>query len=420
MRGTARWRGNGSSNTSVTSRSSCSSAFPVRTIRGTRRRPRSTATPTSRSRCRRPRAGPKSTAPGDTVDCSRRFSTSPTPDDGRRCDSRYAPRVLRRRQRHRRCGGSHRCRARRPRDARRHVDPLHERSRRDGRQPRDDVEVRAVPAAVRVPLIVRPPGGSAARSSTRSSSTSMSPRRCATSRRRRRSGRVRAVRCSLSRRRGSGTAARVDQRELGLRVVRDGAAQARRRRGRVVACQLFDLAVDPDEDDNRVADPECRAVVDELMKRSYVRSSRPRPYARTATRSPADPDCGSLRGANHRLPPVSSLAGRCLPRLPSPGKVCRNWRRVARGSAGNLEPCDASLFGRGLRACAGDDEIDYRWRGAISDAELVALTDSYGGDSMTGWWDPPTPESRLGRGACRRRERGGVRQRGVGRERTRS
>ena len=38
-------------------------------------------------------------------------------------------------------------------------------------------------------------------------------------------------------------------------------------------------------------------------------------------------------------------------------------------------------------------EIDYRWRGAISDAELVALTDSYGGNSMAGWWDRIRPRS---------------------------
>ena len=38
-------------------------------------------------------------------------------------------------------------------------------------------------------------------------------------------------------------------------------------------------------------------------------------------------------------------------------------------------------------------EVDYRWRGAISDAELVALTDSYGGNSMAGWWDRVRPRS---------------------------
>ena len=32
-------------------------------------------------------------------------------------------------------------------------------------------------------------------------------------------------------------------------------------------------------------------------------------------------------------------------------------------------------------------EIVYEWRGEIADAELVVLTDSYGGDSSPGWWD---------------------------------
>ena len=33
------------------------------------------------------------------------------------------------------------------------------------------------------------------------------------------------------------------------------------------------------------------------------------------------------------------------------------------------------------------DGVDYRWRGAVSDGELVALTDAYGGRSELGWWD---------------------------------
>src|SRR5258706_209505 len=37
--------------------------------------------------------------------------------------------------------------------------------------------------------------------------------------------------------------------------------------------------------------------------------------------------------------------------------------------------------------------IEYRWRGEISDAELVALTDSYGGMSSVGWWDGIRPYS---------------------------
>lgn len=31
--------------------------------------------------------------------------------------------------------------------------------------------------------------------------------------------------------------------------------------------------------------------------------------------------------------------------------------------------------------------FEYEWRGEISDAELVALTESHGGRPETGWWD---------------------------------
>jgi GNAT superfamily N-acetyltransferase len=37
--------------------------------------------------------------------------------------------------------------------------------------------------------------------------------------------------------------------------------------------------------------------------------------------------------------------------------------------------------------------VSYEWRGDISDAELVALTDSYGGASAVGWWDRIRPFS---------------------------
>ncbi|MEU6190150.1 GNAT family N-acetyltransferase [Nocardia sp. NPDC047038] len=32
-------------------------------------------------------------------------------------------------------------------------------------------------------------------------------------------------------------------------------------------------------------------------------------------------------------------------------------------------------------------EIDYRWRGALTDSELADLTRSHGGDADPGWWD---------------------------------
>jgi len=37
--------------------------------------------------------------------------------------------------------------------------------------------------------------------------------------------------------------------------------------------------------------------------------------------------------------------------------------------------------------------VDYSWRGNASDAELVALTNSYGGRSEPGWWDRIRPHS---------------------------
>ena len=40
-----------------------------------------------------------------------------------------------------------------------------------------------------------------------------------------------------------------------------------------------------------------------------------------------------------------------------------------------------------------NDDITYGWRGDITDAELVALTDSYGGNSEVGWWDRIRPHS---------------------------
>ena len=94
--------------------------------------------------------------------------------------------------------------------------------------------------AVRVPLIVRPPGGCAPRSSTRSSSTSTCRRRCARSRARRR--------CSASEGRsllGYVTATRPEARAVsisenwGFAVVRDRPLQARRRRGRPRTGRLF-------------------------------------------------------------------------------------------------------------------------------------------------------------------------------------
>jgi GNAT superfamily N-acetyltransferase len=38
-------------------------------------------------------------------------------------------------------------------------------------------------------------------------------------------------------------------------------------------------------------------------------------------------------------------------------------------------------------------EFEYLWRGDISDEDLVALTDSYGGKSEAGWWNRIRPYS---------------------------
>jgi ribosomal protein S18 acetylase RimI-like enzyme len=48
------------------------------------------------------------------------------------------------------------------------------------------------------------------------------------------------------------------------------------------------------------------------------------------------------------------------------------------GDLGGAEPSDA---------------VEYRWRGAASDAELVALVEAHGGRSETGWWDQIRPFS---------------------------
>jgi ribosomal protein S18 acetylase RimI-like enzyme len=37
--------------------------------------------------------------------------------------------------------------------------------------------------------------------------------------------------------------------------------------------------------------------------------------------------------------------------------------------------------------------VDIRWRGPVTDAELVALTASYGGRAVPGWWNRIRPHS---------------------------
>jgi ribosomal protein S18 acetylase RimI-like enzyme len=39
------------------------------------------------------------------------------------------------------------------------------------------------------------------------------------------------------------------------------------------------------------------------------------------------------------------------------------------------------------------DGVSYRWRGAISDDEMVELVTSHGGRAVVGWWDRIRPHS---------------------------
>jgi GNAT superfamily N-acetyltransferase len=38
-------------------------------------------------------------------------------------------------------------------------------------------------------------------------------------------------------------------------------------------------------------------------------------------------------------------------------------------------------------------EVDYEWRGQVTDAEMVQLVESYGGNAEQGWWDRIRPHS---------------------------
>ena len=39
------------------------------------------------------------------------------------------------------------------------------------------------------------------------------------------------------------------------------------------------------------------------------------------------------------------------------------------------------------------DDLDLRWRGELTDAEMVELVLSYGGSAVPGWWDSIRPHS---------------------------
>ena len=40
-----------------------------------------------------------------------------------------------------------------------------------------------------------------------------------------------------------------------------------------------------------------------------------------------------------------------------------------------------------------NDEVTYSWRGELTDAEMVELVESHGGNAEAGWWDRIRPHS---------------------------
>ena len=45
------------------------------------------------------------------------------------------------------------------------------------------------------------------------------------------------------------------------------------------------------------------------------------------------------------------------------------------------------------REMAMTEQVKYRWRGAITDVEMVELVEAHGGHPMPGWWDQVRPHS---------------------------
>ena len=85
---------------------------------------------------------------------------------------------------------------------------------------------------------------------------------------------------------------------------------------------------------------------------------------------------------------------------------------TAAGRRGRALPPIGALFGRHLRprVCLAflvltsalrlpDDPhmssqpIEYRWRGPVTDAEMVMLVQAHGGRPVAGWWDQVRPYS---------------------------
>ena len=280
----ARGGARGSRSTTATNRSSCSSGSPVRTTRGTRRARPSTATATSTCRCRDRRAAPTSTAPAATASCSARScdlsDTETMTDDAIRGMRRaYSADVS-------------------------VIDDAVGRivAALDGRGLLDNTWVIYTSdhgemggnhgmmskcvlyePAVRVPLIVRPPGGCDA---ARRRRARRAPRRAGDGARDRAApavpasegrsllGYVDGARCrDRARCRSARTGASPSFETERYKLVVDEDA--------VAPCQLFDLADDPDEDHNLARRPRVTPVVDEIMEthvRPFLATAPVRPH----------------------------------------------------------------------------------------------------------------------------------------------
>ena len=135
--------------------------------------------------------------------------------------------------------------------------------------------------AVRVPLIVRPPGGCPPRCRRPGGAR----RRAGHAARDRRCPRAPRQRGSLApdqrpRRVIAAEPVPGGQRELGLRLLRDRRYKLVVDEDAMIPCQLFDLSEDPAEDHDLLPDPEAGPVVEEIME-THVR-----PFFRTAPARP--------------------------------------------------------------------------------------------------------------------------------------
>jgi GNAT superfamily N-acetyltransferase len=85
-----------------------------------------------------------------------------------------------------------------------------------------------------------------------------------------------------------------------------------------------------------------------------------------------------MRPAKIRDTPQTHVASE---RLPSVGHVLRSWKPLLTSPAAWPTIRDVS------------QSIEYRWRGPVTDAEMVALVTAHGGRAVAGWWDQIRPHS---------------------------